>query len=871
MAKKQEPKTAFEQSQLDAKRVAALDQMNRLLRDMYDYTGEVAKQAGVHADAIEDLLGNYTDFRDTASAILAIEKQIVEAEKKGKKNLDKKLKGLVETLKVQRGLLKVEQERQKVEKRIVDLTREHTKSINDLAGRIPVLGGILQKQLNKKIQEFGEELSIAMVRGETGLKQMGSTALKVFGKRGMLMLGIAAIAVALYGLYKVFSDIDELVSETARNLGMSKDSVISMANYASKMGVSYKTLLANVQGINKAFGGINVINDKNIGQFEDQLRLANDLVRGFGLSSDEVGALTNNANIAGTSMERITYEVMNQTSNLEKSGIYLSNQNQVLHDIAKMSKFNAAMYGKSAKALSRAATAAHILGTNIETQLEAGSKLLDIENSIQNEMRARALIGADINYDAIRLAELNGDVEGVIRGQVAAFEKVGDLTKKNRVAVQAFADSMGMGRDEAIQMSQNLALAQKAGLDLNAFLNNKISDADLQKAAQTLSGEEKARFEAMIQQKKSIAIQAEFDEALESVKAALIPMLGPLSTMLSGIAKAVKLFSDLTGGFGPLVVVGIALYKGFMAIRRAMQAVVQLAEQAVANNMGGGGLGDLGSTGGGGGRKKPGGLGRIGTAFKKGGLRGGMKAMGRMAGAGLSSVAGVASAAQANLGVGTGTTAGAAAGSTSAVGNVAAKGGILGKLGNALKGGFGKALGPIFSGIMGIANISSMVSDARAQAAAGNAPSAGTLGKSLVQSAAYPIANLALNLIPGFGTIASIADGILGMMGMSPIQWITDNLIGLVPDTAFTGLGDMALGDSAKAAAPSEIKVNDFMLDTHPNDKIGGVLDNRSVEGMLGYLEQMVMLLGERQHVVLSDSTVEAIHRKGAARKSFRR
>jgi len=34
---------------------------------------------------------------------------------------------------------------------------------------------------------------------------------------------------------------------------------------------------------------------------------------------------------------------------------------------------------------------------------------------------------------------------------------------------------------------------------------------------------------------------------------------------------------------------------------------------------------------------------------------------------------------------------------------------------------------------------------------------------------------------------------------MSPIKWVTDNLVGLVPDKAFTGLGNMALGEKAMA------------------------------------------------------------------------
>lgn len=868
--KKSAGKSAFERSQQEKRQDAAIAEMNRLLQDNVDFTRNAAKNAGLMADEIMDMVDNFVKFKDIGSAVLQIENQIVAAEKAGKT-------ALAETLKIQRKVLQIEKERLAIEKRIGDIVTDQTNAITGFMKKIPIIGNLLEKNMKKKIADFSRELSIAMVEGQSGMKAMGSVALRTFGKRGLLMIGIAAIGAALYGLYKLMSDIDEVVSNTAKSLGMSKDSIITMAEFATSMGVSFKSLLANVQGINSAFGGINVINDKNINQFEDQLRLANTLQRGFGLTSEEIGAMTNNADLMGSSLERVTYEVMNTTASLQKSGIYLSNQNQVMKDIAKMSKFNAAHFGKSATSLAKAATASRLLGRDIESVLNSNEASLDIENSIAKEMRARALTGKDINYDSMRNAQLNGDALGVIRAQIAAFKQVGKVSDLLPMQAAAFAESMHMSKDEAEQMSNNLILAERAGLDLEKFLSGKISLDEMKAARKNLSKEEQVQFDAMMTQMQATSIQQEFNEALEAVKASLLPLLGPLSTLLTGIAKLVKGFSDITGGFGPLAVGAVMLYKGFMSIRRAMQAVVALGEQAMLANQGlepasGGGLGGGGGNAGRSGRR--GGMSRIGTAFRKGGIRGGAKAMGRMVSGGMASIGATLSGAQANLGVGTGTTAGATAGSTSAVGSVANKGGILGKLGNALKGGFGKALGPIFNGIMGIASIASMVSDARANAAAGNAQDPGSLGKSLVQSAAYPIANLALNLIPGFGTIASLADGVLGMMGMSPIKWLTDNLIGLIPDSSFSGLGKMALGDSAKAKAsapPAEVKVNDFMLDTHPNDKIGGVLDNGSVERLISLTETTNMLLSERLQVVIGDATVEAIHRRGAARKSFRK
>ena len=115
------------------------------------------------------------------------------------------------------------------------------------------------------------------------------------------------------------------------------------------------------------------------------------------------------------------------------------------------------------------------------------------------------------------------------------------------------------------------------------------------------------------------------------------------------------------------------------------------------------------------------------------------------------------------------------------------------------------------------------------------------------------------------------------MFGWSPIQWLTDNLIGLIPDSMFTGIGELALGDSVKAAAASpegaavSVDANDFVLNTNPNDKIGGVLDNTSVQGMLGYLAQIAGLLSERQEIVIGSGTASKIAQVGAATKSFKK
>ena len=178
--------------------------------------------------------------------------------------------------------------------------------------------------------------------------------------------------------------------------------------------------------------------------------------------------------------------------------------------------------------------------------------------------------------------------------------------------------------------------------------------------------------------------------------------------------------------------------------------------------------------------------------------------------------------------------------------------------------GIGKALGPILSLATSISNSYSLIQDAKAQKAEGKQVNTGDLGKNIIKSAAYPIANLSTNLIPGVGTAISLTDGILSTVGLSPIKWLTDNLIDLIPSDAFDNLGKLALGDNEKEkntlpqSQPQPLKIEntsissssnktketinakDYIIKTLPEDTVvsaGGT--------NLGRTEEMVSLLKE--------------------------
>ena len=120
------------------------------------------------------------------------------------------------------------------------------------------------------------------------------------------------------------------------------------------------------------------------------------------------------------------------------------------------------------------------------------------------------------------------------------------------------------------------------------------------------------------------------------------------------------------------------------------------------------------------------------------------------------------------------------------------------KVGSGIAKGMTKLAGPALAAVAGFMDIQNEIGVAKMQRAEGKSVDTGKLGKRIIQKGAYPIAQAALNLIPGVGTLVMGADFILDMFGISPLRWLVNNLVDLVPDKAFKGLGQYALGKQKK-------------------------------------------------------------------------
>jgi hypothetical protein len=129
-----------------------------------------------------------------------------------------------------------------------------------------------------------------------------------------------------------------------------------------------------------------------------------------------------------------------------------------------------ARFGKDgAKGLVSAAANAKKLGISLSSVVDAGDRLLDVQGSIQAEMKAEMMIGKQLNLDALRQAALVGDRDTMIKEIAKNAGSLNEFTSMNVLQQKALAESLGVSTSEVLSILQ----AKEKGVNLD----NKSLDA----------------------------------------------------------------------------------------------------------------------------------------------------------------------------------------------------------------------------------------------------------------------------------------------------------------------------------------------------------------------------------------------------------
>jgi predicted transcriptional regulator len=232
-----------------------------------------------------------------------------------------------------------------------------------------------------------------------------------------------------------------------------------------------------------------------------------------------------------------------------------------MKDIANISDDVRANFRGNVQEMVLAVAQAKLLGTTVDELAGFTAQTLDMESSLQKEMKLRALTGKNINLDQVRRLKLMGDEAGAAKALTEQMGSIEDFNKMLPHEQKAFADALGMTQGQMLKMLEAQELQKKAGIDLAKASLNEI------KANDRLSAQEK---EKLIRQKEAESAQEKMDAAMQKLKDTLNSIVaGPLGTLMSVLVEIVVFIVDVINVMlTPLVAIVDGIAKGAKAIGR---------------------------------------------------------------------------------------------------------------------------------------------------------------------------------------------------------------------------------------------------------------------------------------------------------------
>jgi len=878
---------------------------------------------------------------DIDSEILETAQNITKARKSGNAKDEETLKVQLDQLRNQKNQYKGLQDQTKESQKLNKVAAERLKTFKSITDAIKNPLKAFEKLGSSMEESIGKRFNASLAAPKKSIMEIATSGIK---------LGIVA-GIAL-GVKRAMHLNQELV-DMQRSLGVTSHDAHEIHTSLQNAAMASKVLGANQKDYNDAFNALNSTMGINVSKRTDMLDAQVLLTKQMGMSNDEAKEFQMMSIGTGKSSEENLMQIKEQVKAYNGFANDSISVREIQQEIAKSSKSTLANYKGDVTALGKAVIQAKKLGLTMAETEQISNSLLDFESSIEAEMKASVMTGTHINMNKARELALMGDTAGAAAealkqaGSFDKFQKMDVLQKK------AVAEAAGMTVEQIMKAGQLEKMNSKFGVKSMKDLTKEqqaqlVTDKIMTKEqiAQGIKDDQAAsaqeKMNTMIDKMYTL-----FDQIASGPIEILVSGLGKafeyMGKMVGGIKKFVKTF--MPEGSGGIMKAAVGIGVGAIAVKAAFKKVkeffgAKLGEKGnpshtiVDNLKGGGGMGEGGGEGGDeddiGGKAKKGlkGAKRLFKAFRKGGIKGLMKSAGRM----FKQSGGIKGMAKSAMGIGSGGMidkikggvksvsggvkgvaegvkatvsggskvaakgagaaakgAGAAAKGAGAAAGGAGKSGLLGKLGGPLKV-IGKFLGPILAIAQSVGGVANLISSARESQASGKKVDSGRLGKDILKEAAYPIVNGAINFIPGFGTAISIADGVLGMFGFSPIKWVTDHLLELIPNDALSGLGNMALGRSAKspatAAAPKSLAVKDALI--RPGqppitfDKGDLIMAGTNLEGggkpaaggggsseVASLLKQLIAKVDQPVHINIGGRVMDEIEKQTSLKKTY--
>ena len=221
-------------------------------------------------------------------------------------------------------------------------------------------------------------------------------------------------------------------------------------------------------------------------------------VKGIGVTEEAAIGFETYARMVGTSGDVATVALSDMAKAIaDKTGIdQLSIQRDIMQEIGSLSSDVRMNYSKMPGNLEVAVLKAKALGFTMDQLDKTGESLMNIEQSVGNELEYQLLSGRRLTTESgksftneYRKAKLMGDAtkQAELMGDILAKE--GKTLKGNYLARQKFAETMGMSADELSKALEKQTIAQELGATQLMKLSGKELTSEIDKLRKAYKAE----------------------------------------------------------------------------------------------------------------------------------------------------------------------------------------------------------------------------------------------------------------------------------------------------------------------------------------------------------------------------------------------
>jgi hypothetical protein len=553
-----------------AKTMDSMQRPGKAVKSFFDDIEDASKKIVDNMENIGDELYEHVDVSDK---VKNINKKIKEYQKKG-------FKDQVEALKKQKDYLKgVQAAATMMNKaqdiavakgiKVSEITEEISKPFEEvisLVDKVPG-GGLIRKAfgLDAKLEKVQKQVMSSFTKGLADGKSVGMSAFSALrtgassfmAALGPILVPLLAIAATLALIKKAF-ELDQEVSDLAKGLGVSKHEAHEIHDSFNEIAMTTDVIGAGVKDLNESYLELNAITGQVAEVNQDMLETQVLLKKQYGLTGEEAAAFQATSAGLGMTADQQLATVQEMVEGYNAMTGDVMNVKEISKDIAKVSKTTLAAYHGDVKALTLAAIQAKKLGMSMEQTAKISDNLLDIETSIENEMKANVLTGKHMNLNKARELALAGKSAEAAAEAVKQAGDYNEFLKMGPLQQKAIADAAGMTVDELTKAGElqkmSAALGGEEVKDMKDLTAEQINQLKTKEAITEEQAKQLIHDQQVASNQEKISMFTERLEAMfAKVAGPIMEMLGPLFDAVDFLFPLIK--TSLEFAFAPIIAV----------------------------------------------------------------------------------------------------------------------------------------------------------------------------------------------------------------------------------------------------------------------------------------------------------------------------